>query len=288
MPGMLADSGGAIVPFSGERNHAAPPPPVRPIRHGVAPPIFRVFVSWSSGNLLQVACLRPPGPEEAGGRGAEEVAGSVVEVNLAVASGSAEVEEEIDEAEMRRIEYGSVPAFALLQSRKNALADAAAMQRMHSVSEHAEWWQYVLQYSKTIGKLLGSPDSLPVLMIEDPRAILKVRERPTSLKAAWELLEIFYVDKNLHSWLPERLVDWLADYDSLLTKTDGTVYCKLSDFQKKLINLQVVENDPDYWNGLSAALSVGWLDVVVNMLRFHGSYQLDQMDNREVLGCCLL
>ncbi|KAM3332176.1 hypothetical protein ACQJBY_027785 [Aegilops geniculata] len=186
---------------------------------------------------------------------------------------------------MRRIEYGSVPAFALLQSRKNALADAAAMQHMHSVSEHAEWWQYVLEYSKTIGNLLGNQDSLPALMIEDPRAILKVREKPTSLKAAWELLEIFYVDKELHSWLPERLVDWLADYDSLLTKTDGTVYCKLNNFQKKLINLQIVENDDDYWNGLSAALSVGWLDVVVNMLRFHGSYQLDQMDNREYVLC---
>ena len=138
---MLADSGGAIVPFSGEPNHAAPAPPVRPIRHGVAPPIFRVYVSWSSGNLLQVACLRPPSPEESGGRGAEEVAGSVVEVNLGVgvASGSGEVEEEIDEAEMRRIEYGSVPAFALLQSRKNALANTAAVQHMHSVSEHAEW-----------------------------------------------------------------------------------------------------------------------------------------------------
>ncbi|VAH63458.1 unnamed protein product [Triticum turgidum subsp. durum] len=186
---------------------------------------------------------------------------------------------------MRRIEYGSVPAFALLQSRKNALAEAAAMQHMHSVSEHAEWWQYVLEYSKTIGNLLGNQDSLPALMIEDPRAILKVREKPTSLKAAWELLEIFYVDKELHSWLLERLVDWLADYDSLLTKTDGTVYCKLNNFQKKLINLQIVENDDDYWNGLSAALSVGWLDVVVNMLRFHGSYQLDQMDNREYVLC---
>ncbi|KAM3351112.1 hypothetical protein ACQJBY_023240 [Aegilops geniculata] len=186
---------------------------------------------------------------------------------------------------MRRIEYGSVPAFALLQSRKNTLAEAAAMQHMHSVSEHAEWWQYVLEYSKTIGNLLGNQDSLPAIMIEDPRAILKVREKPTSLKAAWELLEIFYVDKELHSWLPERLVDWLADYDSLLTKTDGTVYCKLNNFQKKLINLQIVENDDDYWNGLSAALSVGWLDVVVNMLRFHGSYQLDQMDNREYVLC---
>uniref|UniRef100_A0ACD5W3Y1 Uncharacterized protein n=1 Tax=Avena sativa TaxID=4498 RepID=A0ACD5W3Y1_AVESA len=206
MPGMPADSGGAIIPFSGEPNHVARAPPVRPIRHGVSPPIFRVFVSWSSGNLLQVACLRPPSPEEGGCRGAEEVAGSVVEVNLA-ANGSAGVEEEIDDAEMRRIEYGSVPAFALLQSRKNALADTAAMQHMHPVSEHAEWWQYVLQYSKTISKLLGNPDCLPAPMIEDPRAVLKVREKPTSLKAAWELLEIFYVDKELHSWLPERLVD---------------------------------------------------------------------------------
>jgi nuclear pore complex protein Nup85 len=102
----------------------------------VAPPIFRVYVSWSSGNLLQVACLPPPGPDQGGGRG---VAGSVVEVNLGVATGGAEVEEEIDEAEMRRIEYGSVPAFALLQSRKNTLADTAAMQHMHSVPEHAEW-----------------------------------------------------------------------------------------------------------------------------------------------------
>jgi hypothetical protein len=31
------------------------------------------------------------------------------------------------------IEYGSVPVFALLQGRKNTLADTAAMQHMHSV-----------------------------------------------------------------------------------------------------------------------------------------------------------
>jgi hypothetical protein len=30
------------------------------------------------------------------------------------------------------------------------------------------------------------------------------------------------------------------------------------------------------------------LFLQVNMLRFHGSYQLDQMDNREVLGCCFI
>ncbi|CAO2197649.1 unnamed protein product [Urochloa humidicola] len=281
MPGMPTDGGGAIVPFRGEPGQGAPsPPPVRPIRHGVAPPIFRVYVSWSSGNLLQVACLRPPNSEGCGG--AEEVAGSVVEVNLGCGgSGGADVEGETDEAEMRRIEYGSVPAFALLQSRKNALADAAAMSRMSSVPDYAEWWQYVLEYSKTIGNLLGNPDSPSAFMIEDPKTILKVREKPTSLRAAWELLEIFCVDKQLQSWLPERLVDWLADFDSLLSATESTVYSKLSNFQKKLINLQIVEDDPDYWNGLSAALSVGWLDIVVNMLRFHGSYQLDQMDNRE-------
>ncbi|CAL4974101.1 unnamed protein product [Urochloa decumbens] len=281
MPGMPTDGGGSIVPFRGEPGQGAPSlPPVRPIRHGVAPPIFRVYVSWSSGNLLQVACLRPPNLVGCGG--AEEVAGSVVEVNLGCGgSGGADVEEEIDEAEMRRIEYGSVPAFALLQSRKNALTDAAAMSHMSSVPDYAEWSQYVLEYSKTIGNLLGNPDSPSAFMIEDPKTILKVKEKPTSLRAAWELLEIFYVDKQLQSWLPERLVDWLADFDSLLSATESTVHSKLSSFQKKLINLQIVEDDPDYWNGLSAALSVGWLDIVVNMLRFHGSYQLDQMDNRE-------
>lgn len=30
------------------------------------------------------------------------------------------------------------------------------------------------------------------------------------MKAAWELMEIFYVDKQSQAWLPERLVDWLA------------------------------------------------------------------------------
>lgn len=136
---MPTDGGGAIVPFRGEPDQGTPSPPaVRPIRHGVAPPIFRVYVSWSSGNLLQVACLRPSNSEGCGR--AEEVAGSVVEVNLGCGgSGGAEVEEEIDEAEMRRIEYGSVPSFALLQSRKNALADAAAMSRMSSVPDYADW-----------------------------------------------------------------------------------------------------------------------------------------------------
>ncbi|TVU35135.1 hypothetical protein EJB05_17006 [Eragrostis curvula] len=281
MPGMPTEAGGAIVPFSGEAGQGAPPPPsVRHIRHGVTPPIFRVFVSWSSGNLLQVACLRQPSPEDGGG--AEEVSGSVVEVNLGGGgSGRAEVEEKIDEAEMRRIEYGSLPAFALLQSRKNALAEAAAMSRVPALPEQAEWWQYVLEYSKTVGNLLGNPDSPPAFTIEDPKTILKVGEKPTSLRAAWELLEMFYVDKQLQGWLPERLVDWLADFDSLLSKKESTVYLKLSNFQKRLMKLQIVEDDPDYWNGLSAALSVGWLDIVVNMLRFHGSYQLDQMDNRE-------
>lgn len=32
----------------------------------------------------------------------------------------------------------------------------------------------------------------------------------TTVKAIWDFLEVFYVDKNAASWLPERLVDWLA------------------------------------------------------------------------------
>lgn len=34
--------------------------------------------------------------------------------------------------------------------------------------------------------------------------------KPSIVKAVWDLVEIFYVDKNSASWLPERLVDWVA------------------------------------------------------------------------------
>lgn len=39
---------------------------------------------------------------------------------------------------------------------------------------------------------------------------MQTSEEPTSLKAAWELMELFYADKSCLSWLPERLVDWLS------------------------------------------------------------------------------
>ena len=41
-------------------------------------------------------------------------------------------------------------------------------------------------------------------------SLLQLEEEPTCLKAAWDLMEIFYVDKQARAWLPERLVDWLA------------------------------------------------------------------------------
>ncbi|XLR27225.1 hypothetical protein S83_055125, partial [Arachis hypogaea] len=45
----------------------------------------------------------------------------------------------------------------------------------------------------------------------------------------------------------------------------------------------VLEDDPRYWEVMSSALSVGWLDIVVmKMLRLHRSYQLDQLSNREL------
>ncbi|XLS93849.1 hypothetical protein HN51_069857 [Arachis hypogaea] len=46
--------------------------------------------------------------------------------------------------------------------------------------------------------------------------------------------------------------------------------------------VKVLEDDPRYWEVMSSALSVGWLDIVVKMLWLHGSYQLDQLSNREL------
>lgn len=191
-----------------------------------------------------------------------------------------DVEESGDGVKWRRIVYGSVSPFAHLQNKKNALM-AVSETMGYSSSYDAEWSKYVLEYSKEIKSLLGSRESSPAPLIEDPNTVLQNVEEPSSLKAAWELLEIFYADKHSQSWIPEQLVDWLSDYDSLLSGEMPTVYLRLVEFQAELVNIQVVEDHPAYWQAVSSALAVGWLDVVVKLLRLHGSYQLNQLGNRE-------
>ncbi|RVX17606.1 Nuclear pore complex protein NUP85 [Vitis vinifera] len=214
---------------------------VYPLHHGLKPPISRLSISWSRGNALHG---------------------------------------EVDDAQWRRIAYGSVSPFALLQSRRNSVLALSKMS-MSSSPYHPDWWEYVMEYSKDISSLLDNAKSLPNSMIDDPKTVLKKVEEPTCLKAAWGLLEIFYADKESQAWLPERIVDWLADYDILFSGTQATVHSKLVEFQQEIVRLQAIEDDPRYWEVITSALAVGWLEIVVKLLRLHGSYQLDQLSNRE-------
>ncbi|KAE8688983.1 Nuclear pore complex protein NUP85 [Hibiscus syriacus] len=267
MPSASSDyGGGALVPISPESEVAA----VYPLHHGLKYPISRLSISWSRGNSLLVSVFASP---PSGDSVEDDAGGKVVEVKLGGGDG------EISDAHWRRIAYDSVSPFALLQSRKNAVSSLSKMS-MNSPYD-ADWWDYIMEYSKGINALLGSQRSASVPAIDDPKLVITKGEEPTSLKAAWELLEMFYAENPSHSWLPERLVDWLADYDSLFSGTHPTVHSKLVDFQKDLVNLQVVEENPKYWEVISSALAVGWLDIVVKMLRLHGSYRLDQLSNRE-------
>ncbi|XP_050363703.1 nuclear pore complex protein NUP85 [Argentina anserina] len=268
MPGVASDSGdGSLVPHSPE----LPQPVAHSIHHGLNPPIARLSISWSRGNTLRVSVLRPPSNEDSE---EGEAGGRVVEVKLSNGDG------ENSDTTWRRIAYGSVTPFAHLQSRRSTISNLSNMSLSPSPYS-IDWWEYVMEYSKDINALLGSLDSGPEPVIDDRKRVLKRAEEPTSIKAAWELMEIFYADKQSQPWQLERLVDWLADYDCLLSSTHPTVYAKLVDFQNELSGLQIIEDDPKYWDMLSSALAVGWIDIVVKMLRSHGSYQLDQLGNRE-------
>uniref|UniRef100_A0A5B7BKJ9 Nuclear pore complex protein Nup85 n=1 Tax=Davidia involucrata TaxID=16924 RepID=A0A5B7BKJ9_DAVIN len=275
MPGLASESGNSsLVPFSPDVQD----PVVYPLHHGLKPPISRLSISWARGNSLRVSVLRQPQPAAksvaSGGETESEVGGKVVEVKLGSGDG------EIDDAEWRRIEYGSVSPFAHLQSRRNSMS-ALSKVSVASSPYNVEWWEYVMEYSKDIKSLLGNPKLPPTSLIEDPTTVLQKVEEPSCLKAAWELMEIFYADKQSQAWIPERLLDWLADYDGLLSGTQPTVHSKLVDFQKELLTLQAIEDDPKYWEAISSALAVGWLETVVKLLRLHGSYQLDQLGSRE-------
>ncbi|KAI3822450.1 hypothetical protein L1987_10040 [Smallanthus sonchifolius] len=272
MPGLLTASGdtSTIVPYSPEPST----PTVYTLHHGFNPPITpRLSISWSRGNSLRVTVFRSPDATNSNG---DESGGRVVDLKL---SGE-DVDSEInDTARWRRIAYGSVSPFAHLQNKKNAMA--ALSELRHSAPYDGEWSKYVLEYSKEINSLLGSKKSSPTSLIEDPKTVLKNVEEPSSLKAAWELLEIFYADKQSHPWIPEQLVDWLSDYDTLFSGQVPSVHLRLVEFQAELINIQAVENEPRYWQAISSALAVGWLDIVVKLLRLHGSYQLNQLGTRE-------
>ncbi|KAL5558664.1 hypothetical protein UlMin_034875 [Ulmus minor] len=258
---------GSLVPFSPESQQSV----VYSLHHGLKPPIGRLSISWGRGNTLRISVLQSPSGKDSD---EEKSGGKVIEVKLSNGG------REISESQRRRIAYGSVSPFALLQNRRSS-ASALSKMSMSPSLYHVEWWEYVMEYSKDIGSLLGNPKSSTSPLIEDPKAVLETVEKPTCLKAAWELMEIFYADKQSQPWLPERLVDWLTDYDCLLSSTETTVHSKLVRFQQELVNLQIIEDDPRYWEVISAALAVGWLELVVKLLRLHGSYQLDQLGNRE-------
>ncbi|KAL1353092.1 hypothetical protein HN51_017021 [Arachis hypogaea] len=259
---------GALVPFSEDTKDSLA---VYPLHHGLAPPISRIAISWARGNSLRVSLFVTPSSEPSQ-TPQDQSGGKVLEVKLGVG------DPEISDSRWRQIAYGSVAPFALLQSRRSALSEMIKSSSPYQM----DWWENVLEYSKDITSLLSGPKLPPGPIIEERTDIVKKREEPTCLKAAWELLEIFYADKQSQAWLPEKLVDWLADYDSLFSSTHETVYGKLARFQKELVDIQVLEDDPRYWEVMSSALSVGWLDIVVKMLRLHGSYQLDQLSNREL------
>ncbi|XP_051129634.1 nuclear pore complex protein NUP85 [Andrographis paniculata] len=262
MPGLTSESGAlAVVPHSSDAEKNTKVYHLRVQR--VTPPFSRVSISWARGSTLRISLMQSEQDVSEQSSG-----GEVLEVRL----GSADAGE-ISDAQWRRIAYGSVAPFALLQSRKNS----ASMMR-----SDRDWWEHALAYSKEINSLLGNSNSPVTPTIEDPRMVLKKVEEPTALKAAWELMEIFYVDKRSQSWMPERLLDWIADFDCLFSGTHSTVHAKLISFQNKLVTVQAVENDPEYWEAMSSALAVGWLDVVVKLLRLHGSYQYDQLGSREI------
>ncbi|XP_068656246.1 nuclear pore complex protein NUP85 [Aristolochia californica] len=264
MPAHMIDPADSIVPLSPQTTGQSV---VYPVRHGLKPPVARLSISWCRGNLLTVTYFRQTSQESTVD---DDVGGKVVEVQLNAG------DHDVTDAQTRRVAYSSLPAFAMLQNRRHSML---ALSKMSSYQE--DWWQHVLEYSKLISALLGIPEQPHSSVLEDPKSLIKVAMKPNPLKAAWELIEFFYVDKQLRTWLNERLVDWLADYDCLLSKSEATVHSKLVDLQKKLFDLEIIENDAAYWDGISSALAVGWHDIVVKLLRLHGSYQLDQLGNRE-------
>ncbi|KAH7437778.1 hypothetical protein KP509_05G088400 [Ceratopteris richardii] len=195
----------------------------------------KVCISWGTGNKLRLSYLHPRTQEIS----STATPSKVVEVKVGSVSSH--------ESAMRRLVYDSLPAFALLQNRKQQ----ALRQSQRGLP--SDWWETVLQYSRSISVVLGANKSSSGSVLNETSEM----EKRTLLRAIWDLLEIVYVDKHASSWLTEQLTDWLERYDQVLSNVEPTVNSKLSVLKPKLINTRV------------------------KYLRMHGSYQHDQIDNRQ-------
>lgn len=241
------------------------------LRHGHVlgrAPAAKISISWGRGNRLRLSYLQQQGLEAS----SSAPSSKVVEVRVGARDGESD---DVKDSAKRRLVYDSLPAFALLQSRKKQAllrsGDALPL----------DWWETVLEYSRSISAVLGPNKSFFGATIKQLIKATNETEGPSVLKAVWDLLEIVYVDKHALSWLTEQLIGWLEGYDRVLSKTEPTIYSKLATFQLRLANMRFPEDDRDYWDSIASALAVGWLDVVVKCLRMHGSYQHDQIDDRQ-------
>jgi nuclear pore complex protein Nup85 len=99
---------------------------VYPLHHGLKPPIARLAISWARGNSLRVSFFRRASGDDSDG---DEVGGKVLELRLSNGDG------DISDALFRRIAYGSVSPFAVLQSRRNLVASLSKI----SSPYHVEW-----------------------------------------------------------------------------------------------------------------------------------------------------
>ena len=86
---------------------------IHPIHHSLTSPISRIAISWSRGNSIRLSLL--PQPSSNVRESDDSADGTVVEVKLDGGNGGIK-----DDAQWRRIVYGSVAPFAMFQSRKNS------------------------------------------------------------------------------------------------------------------------------------------------------------------------
>lgn len=124
MPGITSDSGGGeLVPISTNKKA----PVLYPLNYGLKSPVHKLSISWGCGNNLRVTVIRNPELRDDDG----EAGGKVVNVSLSGEDG------EISEAQRRRIVYGSVSPFALLQSRRNSISSLSKMDMSSSLYQTA-------------------------------------------------------------------------------------------------------------------------------------------------------
>ena len=148
--------------------------------------------------------------------------------------------------------------------------------RRHTTPPH-EWWRAVLDFSRSVGVVLGRSDEVPTLQgVSAPAPSQPADDRAALHRAVWELLDTCFVDQAVADGsTADALAAWLRrNHGAVLSDvpTPGSLAAVLSRVVPACSSAARPEEVEEYWPAMGLLAACGWTRCAQELLHQHSAW----------------